>query len=399
MPHDTHSLPRKSFLVAFVILTFLLVSLLFFGVYLTLNEENKISRYKVPHAQALILKNSQSIQAVRNYYGTLVPTKKVEIKPMVSGLVNSVHVTDGQYVEKGDLLFVIDDQNFQSLVEAFRGKLISLETNSKLIIIELDRLNKLLKNHQVSQNEIDTVKQRYRSLQGSIFIAQAEFIQAKIDLEYTRIYAPFSGRIGKISIHSGSMVSQEDRSSVFTILVSSREMFVEFHIEEDIYVQLNQILKAGSDIDPISIHAMSGNVKFSINSNNISFDNVVNSETGMMTVRGWFKNPNHALAPGMYADVILSILSNESHLIIPQKAVLSDYIGNYVYTLDNKHKAQKQYVKLRQFNSEYREVWDGLLPGDTIVISALHRLKSGKAVYPLFINGARPASLVSTNLH
>ena len=308
------------------------------------------------------------------FYGHFRAAKRAEIRARVSGYLDKVNFEDGQMVEKGQTLFVIDQRPFNNALD-------SATAQYELAKSEYEKVDKLRSTQAVSE---ELFEQRYQEFR----VATATLNDAKLNLEYTEIKAPFTGRVGRNQIDEGNLVS-EGTGTVLTTLVTTAPIEFYFEVSEAEMLAYTRSRMAG-EVDehrggPYPVEARLQDEPTFLHLGQINFlDNELSMDTGTIEVRAIFDNADGLFEPGMFAELRLARRPPEEGLVIPQDIVGTELNRKFVYALDENNLAYRKYITLGSIADEGMQVVEkGLDADDRIVLGGLHMIRPGVTVQPL----------------
>jgi RND family efflux transporter MFP subunit len=330
--------------------------------------------------------------------GTTRALEAVDLRARVSGYLQSVEFQDGAYVEKGQLLFVIEPEPFKVALALEKAKLRKAEAASKLAQAEVDRARPLAKRGALSVAELDIKLADRDSAAADVAAAEAAVAQAELNLEYTRITAPISGRIGRHLVDVGNLV--QTQTTMLTTIEKIEPIYVYFYVSEnDVLRFIEQ--KAADGVgaqkeSPLQVGlSETGGFPFE---GQIDFVELgVDSDTGTQQRRGVFLNKNHSLLPGMFVRVRIPLGSPKPELLVNERAIGSDQRGPYVLVVGDKNIVERRAVELGVAHDGKRVVKQGLSAGEWIVVNGLQRARPGAPVNPQKIE-AKAAAVAGARL-
>lgn len=338
--------------------------------------------FAMPVSVAPVL--SKSVQQWNEYSGRLVAMDKVDIRPRVSGMIDAVHFQSGAMVKKGDLLFTIDPRPYKAEVARAQGMLRSAEADRNLAQSELTRAEKLIETNVISASELDNRKNNFSVNQARYKSAEAALESAKLNLEYTMIKAPVSGKVSRAEITPGNIVEAGFNAPILTSVVSSDPIFVDFDIDENAFV--NYMQKGPQENHSANkIPVLMGLATESDLSHQgfiESFDNEFNTTSGTIRARAVFPNPNGHLVPGLFARIKLGDALKTQALLITDRAVGTDQNKKFVFVVDKENKVVYREVKLGAVVDGLRIVQEGLSANDNIIVNGIQRARPGVVVAP-----------------
>jgi multidrug efflux system membrane fusion protein len=347
--------------------------------------------------------SQESIPTELHIVGTVEASAVVQIKSQVAGQLERVAFTEGQNVKQGDLLFVIDQRPFQEALHQAeaaankdRAMITQLEAtlardNAQAKFAESDatRYAELQKAGVVSRSQsdqlrttADATKESARATSAAIESARASLdadsaaiAQAKLNLNYTEIKAPISGRTGNLLVHQGNLVKVNDVPLV--IIHQVAPMFVNFSVPEEHLATIRR-LSAGRKL-PVKVNAQDSPDRTSVGTLTV-IDNSVDASTGTIPLKATFDNRDGDLWPGQFVNVTLTLDTIQNATVVPTAAVMPGQKGDMVYVVKPDDKVEVRIVKLGRTVGARTVIQDGLTPGDTVVIDGQMRLFPGASV-------------------
>ncbi|HWW99899.1 efflux RND transporter periplasmic adaptor subunit, partial [Collimonas sp.] len=283
-----------------------------------------------------------------DFSGRVEAIERVEIRPRVAGTIDAVHFQEGQLVKKGDLLFTIDPRPYQAELARAVATQAGAQAGLSLAKTELARTSRLIEEHAVAQRELDQRNNALLEADASLKAAEAAVLSARLNLQYTAITAPVSGRVSRAEITVGNLVGAGVSFPALTTVVSVSPVYVNFEVDEQTYIRYaanGAVGNSGVKNLPVSIGLASeegyphqGQIK--------AFDNRLDTASGTMRVRAVFDNANGTLTPGMYARVRTGGAAAETAVLIDDKAVGTDQDKKYVMVLGADNKVTYRTIKL-----------------------------------------------------
>ncbi len=323
------------------------------------------------------------------YTGRLAAVESVELRARVSGYLQSVHFQDGSLVKQGDLLFVIDPRPYQAALDEARAVLTRARVRLELAVNDLDRAQRLFAARAISEEELDARTKEKREADAALEAAQAAEKAAALSLEFTRIKAPISGRIGRRLVTVGNLVSGEGReSTLLTTLVSVDPIHVYFTADERSFLRYTRLAEQGirpssrTTANPVRLQ-LADETGFPHVGVMDFVDNVVDQATGTMQGRAVFPNPRGDLTPGLFGRVQLLGEGPYEALVVPDAAIGTDQAQRLVYVVGDDGIVKPRPVTLGRALGALRVVRDGLSPADRVVINGILRVRPGSKVTPV----------------
>ena len=315
---------------------------------------------------------SQEIRSFATFDGVVDPYLTVNLDARVKGYLTKIGFADGTMVKKGDLLFVIEQDQY--IQEVNLKKAIYDEAK-----IELGRQRSLLKENATSQAAVDKALSQYQQ-------SEANLTLAKINLGYTEIRAPFDGLMGRHLLDVGTYLDTTSKGVKLATIQQISPIYVYFSVNEREFLNFEEKDKSTdrkSEVNALPVFAELQNEKGYPHEGVLDYAaNLISTETGSLQLRGIFKNEKYSLIPGLYARVMAQYGKPRQALLVPITATLNDQVGNYVYVLDEAKRAQRQPIKLGQRFEKYIEVTEGLTASSQVVINGFINLSVNEVTNP-----------------
>src|SRR5216683_6861785 len=321
------------------------------------------------------------------FTGRLEAVHAVEVRPRVSGYLQSVHFKEGEIVGEGDLLFQIDPRPFQAEVDRLKGELSQAKAQRARAESDFERAERLHNNDGMSAEEYDRRAAVRNEAEARIASTEAALRGAQLNLEFTRVTAPITGRVGRAEITEGNLVEGgAGQIRPLTTLVSLDPIYVYFDVDEQTYLKYARLTQSHG----ASSHDLRSTAQLGLadedgfpHAGQVSFvDNQVSSSTGTIRVRATFANKNLALTPGLFARIRLQGGGAHSGCLAKDEAVVTDLNQSTFLVLGKNNTLEYRAVKLGPMTEGFRVVRDGLHDGDVIVVNGLQRVRPGAAVTP-----------------
>ena len=330
--------------------------------------------------------------------GRLEATEMVDVQARVSGYLQSINFKDGTEVKKGDLLFLIDPRPYQAEMDRALADLQQSRSHLELMSNDVTRAERMLSSKAISEEEADTRRSSTRMAASEVAMAQASLETAKLNLDYTRITAPISGRIGRKMITEGNLVNgNQGQSTVLASIVSLDPIYCYFEVDEQSILKYQKMareqksdnIRDGKVICELELANETGFPHQGI----LDFvDNQVDAASGTMRLRAVFPNPDRVLQPGFFARVRVPASSKYPALLIPDLAVGTDQDKKYVSVVNATNVVEFRVVSLGPISDGLRVVRDGLHPDDMVIVNGLMSARPGTMVKPTLAGAAAPAN-------
>ena len=324
---------------------------------------------------------SRPIAETVEFSARLEAVEQVQIRSRVTGYLQGIHFQQGAEVHEGDLLFTIDPRTYDAQARAAESQVAALNSRIDLARIVLARNEKLLATQATSQREVDEAAASVKDLEATLRGAQAQLESAKLDLSFTRVLSPITGRVGKAEITVGNLVQANGpESPVLTTVVSSNPVYVSFDADERTFVRFGLHGQAGKSKLDLGV-ALAGEAGFPHLARLDYVDNRVDPGTGGVKIRALLANPDGALTPGLYARVRMTDPGGgKDAVIVSERAIGTDQDRKYVFVVGADKTAQVRPIKPGPLVDGMRVVYDGLQPGDMVIVNGLMRVRPGVPV-------------------
>ncbi|WP_335943980.1 efflux RND transporter periplasmic adaptor subunit [Pseudomonas sp. G166] len=317
----------------------------------------------------------------QSYTGRLVATDTVVIKPLVAGTLISVHFKDGALLRKGDLMFEIDPRPYAATLQQAQAALVAARSMSLFAQKELQRYEHLITSNAIAKTDLDKRIQSANEAQARVNEAQARVELARLDLEHTRILAPFDGRASRVEVTPGNIVDVGERSTALTNLVSISPIYADFDVDEQTF--LRYLGNRPAD-DPVPVMlGLAHEEGYPRKGNLSSLDNRLDTRSATIRVRASFDNGNGELRPGLFARVLLPGSASHPATLIEDSAIGTDQDKKYVLVVDAEGRVQYRQVKPGIRQGALRVIDQGIAPEEQVVVNSLHLATPGTQVDPV----------------
>jgi RND family efflux transporter MFP subunit len=336
------------------------------------------------------------------FTGRLQAVETVEIRPRVSGYIDRVAFSEGSQVKRGDLLFVIDPRPYQADTDRAAADLKRYKTSLDLAQIELTRVQRLKDSGAVSQEELDERKSTVAQAEANSAGAVAALEAATLNLNFTRVTSPITGRVSRAEVTRGNLVTGgSNGGTLLTSVVSMDPMYLYFEGDEQAYLRYGQMARNGERpssrdaANPVRVGL--ANEEGFPHTGQVDFvDNQLNPQTGTIRARAVLDNKDGMYTPGMFARVQLLGSSEYAAILIDDRAVNTDQNQKYVFLLGANNQVEYRRIKLGRVIDGLRIVREGLKAGDVIVVNGAQRAHPGLTVTPQTVTMGADAATADT---
>ncbi|WP_417441216.1 efflux RND transporter periplasmic adaptor subunit [Idiomarina sp.] len=332
------------------------------------------------------------------FTGRLQAPQTVQLIPRVSGYIEEVHFDEGALVDKGDLLVQIDPKPFATEVARLKAELQSAQSAAIQAEKEYRRAEKLSSQRAISAELLDSRLARKQQTAATVASVEAALERAELDLSYTRITAPISGRVSYAQVTAGNFVSAGQ--SQITSLVSTEKMYAYFDVDEQSYLKYARLAETGKRADTRDSTSNPVYMALANDSNyqhvgRVDFvDNRIDSQTGTIRIRASFPNEDNNLLPGLFARIRLVGSDSYEGILIDEKAVGTDLNNKFVLVVNSNNELEYRAIELGEKVNGLRIVTEGLTPTDKIVVNGLQRVRANMQVDPQVVPMASSEQLV-----
>ncbi|MEO1199245.1 MAG: efflux RND transporter periplasmic adaptor subunit [Pseudomonadota bacterium] len=320
------------------------------------------------------------------YVGRFEAIEAVDVRARIGGYLEDTHFTEGAFIEAGDLLFTIDRRPFETTLNQVEAQLRIAETQLEFAEAQLQRAEELVGRGNIPVATLDERRQEFLAAQAAVEGGQAEVARARLDLEYTEIRAPISGRIDRRRVTPGNLVQAD--ATVLTTIVSLDPIDFYFDIDErsllvyaaNARARGETLQEGGGDtavqvsITDDEIPPFDGQLNFA--------ENRLDAETGTLRVRARFDNPDFVLQPGLFGRINVPGSLPYRGVLIPDEAIVADQNRQIVYVLTPEDTAEPRIVRPGPRLFGYRVIRDGLEGDERVIINGLLRVRPGAPVTP-----------------
>ena len=320
----------------------------------------------------------ETVPLYLKYVANTAAIKTVDIRARVEGFLTERNFIEGDDVNAGDLVYEIDPKPFEAALEQARGQLARDTASLAFAREQVMRYSSLVEKEYVSREDYDNMVTAMEEAKANVETSKATVMQAELNLGYCKMYAPFSGRIGRTLVNVGNLVGAGSDTKLAT-LVQLDPIYSYFSPSEK---DVQKILKErDGDELPIDLYFQDG-TKFP-NRGKVDFiDNEVNRATSTLTMRGIFSNPDKTLLPGIYANAWLHLKDIPDALLVPEKSIAEDQGGQYVMLVGENNVVSKSYVETADPYEDWRRITKGVNEGNTVIVEGLQMAMPGMTVNP-----------------
>jgi membrane fusion protein, multidrug efflux system len=330
------------------------------------------------------------------FSGRLEAVERVEVRSRVAGAVQEIHFREGALVNAGDRLITIDPAPYAAEVDRNEAQVVAAKARVALSKSDFERGQQLWDSRTVSQRDLDQRINAYREAEANLRAAEAALQSAKLNLGYTEVVAPVSGRVGKVEITVGNLVAAGPGAPVLTTLVSVNPMYASFNADEESVARALKSLGANAKnltslLDRVPVRMATATSDDTFEGHLQLIDNQVDAKNGTVRVRAVFDNKDGRLMPGQFARLSMGQAKTKPALMVNERAIGTDQNKRFVMVVGADNKAEYREVTLGALIDGLRVVTGGLNSGERIIVNGLQRVRPGAVVAPeLVAMGDRP---------
>jgi len=293
----------------------------------------------------------------------------VSIKAQVNAVLDEVHIKEGQFVQKGDLLFTLDARPFQAALAQAEANLARDKAQLQLNEVQAGRYDQLYKAGVAPKEQYDQMEANAEAQRAAVRADQAAVESAELQLDYCKIYAPTSGRTGALQVYPGNIVKQND-VPVLIVINQVTPIFIDFSIPEQYLVSVDKFMKQGRlRVDATPYGDTQPEIGY------LTFvDNTVDNTTGTIKLKATFENGDHRLWPGQFSTVLLRLAEDENATVVPSQAVQTGQRGDLLWVVKSDSSVEERDVKVGRTVGSDSVILSGVRPGETVVTDGQLRL-------------------------
>jgi len=327
-----------------------------------------------------------------DFTARIAAVDSVEVRAHVWGYLDKVNFKEGALVKKGEVLFELDPRPYEAVLNQAKAKVAQDEAQLKYDEAEYQRNLRLADKRAVSQSELDKSAAARGVDIANVAADKAVVVSRQLDLEYTKVTAPVSGRVSRYVVTVGNLIRSGDQNggTLLTTIVSVDPMYAYFDVDEHTALRVRQLVREGKSDSPrdggylVSLglaneegHPHQGTIDF--------VDNQVNPKIGTIRLRGVFPNKEQVLLPGLFGRVRSPIGRPHKALLVSERAIDTDQGQKIVYVVDGDDTVVSRPVRLGAVHDGLREITDGVKPGERVIVKGLQQVRPGITVEPKLV--------------
>jgi multidrug efflux system membrane fusion protein len=330
----------------------------------------------------------QSVAATAGFLGQFAAVNSAELRAQVGGTLTEIHFKDGQIVHQGDLLFAIDPRPYQIRLDQAVAQFQTAQAKVALTQSELWRAEQLKRTGFGTPESVDQRAADQRAAEAAVETAKAAIADARLDLEYSRLTAPFTGRIGAHQVSTGNLVSGSrggtGPTTLLATIVSLDPIYLDFDMSEADYLAWQRNNPSGSGLPHGDVTiSLDGDGQYDRHGTLDFIDNALNRGSGTIRARVTVPNPDLSITPGQFARLRLQTGHPAVALLVPAAAVMPDQSADIVMTVQADGTVAPKPVRVGEMHQGLRVIQSGLTPDDRVIIDGMMRARPGGKVTPV----------------
>lgn len=321
----------------------------------------------------------QEVRIWREFSGMLEATDRAEVRPQVAGRIDTINFEEGAYVNKGDVLYTIDPRPYYAEFKSSEAALNSAKSGFTTAQSDLKRAEALVKEKAISSREFEEKRNSFEAASAFYKEAQSKFSVAELNVEYSKVLAPISGRINRAEVKVGNLVAP-NVDIVLATIVADEKLYAEFSVDEQSYVEFLNENKLEDDTKiPVKIQ-LTGETEPSRKAYLKSFDNEISAENGSVRARAEVNNKDGKLLSGLFVKVFLGNAKKSDQILISDRAIGTDLDKKFVYVVNKENKVEYREIKLGGYVDGQRIVKSGLSEGEKVIVNGNQVVRPGVEV-------------------
>jgi RND family efflux transporter MFP subunit len=349
------------------------------------DEKKQAQQHSAPPPPAVTVANpiQKVVTEWDEYTGRFDAVDTVDVRARVSGVLNEVKFTDGAFVKKGDLLFVIDPRPFERVLDREKANLAQAKVRAEFTAKDVERARPLLKNQTVSEQVFDQRVQAQREAEAAVRSSEASVKSAELDVDFTQIRAPVTGRISRKLISEGNYITGGSGSgTLLTTIVTTDPIQFYFDVSEADYLKyvrlgvLSERPGSKSQQQPVYL-GLQDEKSFPYRGKLDFVDNRIDQNTGTLRLRAVFDNPKQLFQPGLFARIRIAGSAEHKATLLPDAAIATDQSNRFVFTVAEDGAVSQKNVELGPLIDGFRVIRAGLENDDWVIVKGIQRARAG----------------------
>ena len=328
----------------------------------------------------------QEVVFTKDLAGRTSAYQVAEIRPQVTGIILKRMFTQGSLVKKGQQLYQIDPSTYKAAYESAAASLVRAQADVKAVQPKLARYSRLVKMGGVSRQVYDDTVAALAQAKAGVAVAKANLTAAKINLDYTKVFSPISGRIGKSSVTEGALVTA-NQITALAVVQNLDQIYVDVNQSSEELLALKKGLTNPEENSMVSLFIGKDGTPYELEGKLLFSDATVDQSTGMVQLRVLFPNPKNDLLPGLFVRARVEQSRQEKAIVVPQQCVVRNADGSvFVWVVDKENIVKSQNITILQAVKDQWVISSGLAPGDRVVVEGLQKISNQAKVTTVKFN-------------
>ncbi len=354
-------------------------------------REETVSPAAIPPTVTVAVPVRRDVQSFNDFSGHTEAIESVEIRARVRGFLEEVRFVASSMVKAGDVLFVIEQKPYRIAIEKAQAELNRREAEYTRAKWEKHKIDQLTAQGSANEEEQIDVDTAIAITEAAVRAAEAAVDDARLNLAYTEVKSPISGRVSRPFVDVGNLVGAGE-NTLLTTVAKLDPIYVYFDASEKVFLDYTdrrrEAINRGEPPDAIALLGLTNQTDFPFEGRINYVDNSVNPRTGTIRVRAVFRNEDYILFPGLFARVRVPFKVKEQAMLVPLEAIGIDLNSHYVIVVNDKDTAERRTVSLGTVYDGLRVVKSGLIENDRVIIRGLQRARPGMPVKPELVRAA-----------
>ena len=330
----------------------------------------------------------QEVVLTKDLAGRTSAFQVAEIRPQVTGIILKRMFTQGSIVKKGQQLYQIDPATYKAAYESASASLVRVQADVKAVEPKLARYSRLVKVGGVSRQVYDDTVAALAQAQADVAVAKANLVAAKINLDYTKVFSPISGRIGKSSVTEGALVTA-NQTTALAVVQNLEQIYVDVNQSSEELLALKKGLINPEKNSMVRLFIGKDGTPYNLEGKLLFSDATVDQSTGMVQLRVLFPNPENDLLPGLFVRARVEQSRKDQAILVPQQSVVRNADGSVsVWVVNKENIVNYQNITVLQAIKDQWVVSSGLAPGDRVVVEGLQKISNQAKVSTVEFNAS-----------
>ena len=347
-----------------------------------LAKQEEVAEKTPPSVQVATI-SAEIVEPVFKHVARVEAIDSVDIRARVEGFIEKINFQDGQLIEAGTVIYEIEDDTYLIAVKQKEAELKSAEATLKNAKADLNRKKGLVKRDLISKSDFDSAEANRDTASANVMLSKAKLEQAKLELSYTKIISPISGRIGISAYTVGNLVNPSSNTLVTVKSVDPIYVSIELSEKKLLKAKMSEKSQAELGLRMMSNLVLSDGRDYAVEGHFNFLGSRVDPETDTVKIRATYANPDGLLLPGQFVTMLITLQSEQKKLVVPQVAVQKDSKGFYVLVVNPNNKAVERRIEIGQQTQRDWVVKSGLKEGERVIVQGLQKVKTDTEVNPV----------------